>query len=100
MSFLFRSDTSFGQDISSWDVSNVTSMQGMFWGAASFNQDIGAWDVRNVIRMDYMFHNAKMFNQDVSSWDVSNVTKMNSFLKTISSITFGNVCRNTLDGLS
>ena len=31
-----------------WDVSNVTIMQYMFSGATSFNQDLSNWDVTNV----------------------------------------------------
>jgi len=30
------------------DLSNVTNMSGMFFGAESFNQDIGKWDVDQV----------------------------------------------------
>ena len=59
--------------ISSWDVSNVTNMNGMFESATSFNQDISSWDVSNVTNMGGMFGNSS-FNQDISSWDVSNVT--------------------------
>ena len=67
----------FNQDLSSWDVSNVTSMQYMFSGAHDFNQDLSAWDVSNVTNMEYMFLYAYNFNQDLSAWDVSNVTTMN-----------------------
>ena len=63
----------FNQDLSSWDVSNVTSMQYMFYNAHDFNQDLSAWDVSNVTSMQYMFYNAHDFNQDLSAWDVSNV---------------------------
>ena len=38
---LFRDKSSFNEDISGWDVSNVTTMQNMFRGASSFNQPIG-----------------------------------------------------------
>ncbi len=67
---------SFNQDISSWDVSSVTSMKDMFWHASSFNQGIGDWDVSAVTTMEGMFEGAKTFNQDIGSWDVSAVTTM------------------------
>ena len=78
MSGLFSS-TYFNQDISNWDVSNVTIMSSMFYNAYSFNQDISNWDVSNVTNMVYMFNGALSFNQDLSSWDVSSVTECNNF---------------------
>ena len=66
----------FNQDISSWDVSNVINMGGMFRYEIIFNQDISNWDVSNVTNMDSMFSNAELFNQPIGSWDVSNVTDM------------------------
>ena len=66
----------FNQDISAWDVSNVTYMRAMFFGAVYFNQDIGFWDVGNVTNMADMFFYNVAFNQDIDSWDVSNVTIM------------------------
>jgi surface protein len=67
----------FDQDISNWDVSNVTDMGGMFVRAFAFNQPIGNWDVSNVTDMSYMFNFAINFNQPIGDWDVSNVTDMN-----------------------
>ena len=64
----------FNGDISSWDVSNVTNMKGMFVGAKLFNQPIGDWDVSKVTNMNHMFHSAKTFNQPIGDWDVSNLT--------------------------
>ncbi len=40
--------TSFNQDISSWDVSNVVDMVQMFDGASSFDQDLTSWCVLNI----------------------------------------------------
>ena len=77
--FYTLTNSVFNQNISSWDVSNVTDMIGVFHRANSFNQDISSWDVSNVQKMSDMFNTAKVFNQDISSWDVSNVTDCEGF---------------------
>ena len=68
------------EDISHWDTSSATNMQGMFAGTYfvpnSFNQDIGSWDVSNVTDMSSMFKDATSFNQDLSSWCVSNFSSV------------------------
>ena len=69
----------FNQDISSWDVSNVTNMFNMFTGATSFNQPIGDWDVNSVTNMEEMFVGTP-FNQPIGNWDVSNVVNMRYML--------------------
>ena len=83
----------FNADISKWDVSNVTDMSYMFFGADSFNQDISSWNVSKVTDMSYMFKGFLMnINSltdtqakqkdlikdigDIGRWDVSNVTNM------------------------
>ena len=80
MSYLFSGATSFNQDLSSWDVSNVESMGHIFFGATSFNQDLSSWDVSNVTNMYGSFWEAVNFNGDISSWDVSSVTSMRNML--------------------
>ena len=52
MSDLFKNNSTFNQNISSWDVSSVTNMGSMFDGAEAFNQPIGDWDVSNVTDME------------------------------------------------
>ena len=83
--FLLANDSpnpNFNQDISSWDVSNVTNMALMFRKATNFNQPISSWDVSSVgtgtniglVQMLSMFEFATNFNQDLSNWNVENVT--------------------------
>ena len=62
---LLKAKIAFNGDISSWDVSNVTDMNAMFYSASAFNQDISSWDVSNVTTMEYMFVSASAFNQDI-----------------------------------
>ena len=64
----------FDQDISKWNISNVTYMHSMFQ-SSQFNQDISKWDVSKVIKMNWMFQYSH-FNQDISKWDISIVTDM------------------------
>jgi len=76
----------FNDDISAWDVSGVTNMNGMFGGASSFNQDLSDWDVSAVTNMVGMFYNARSFNQDLNAWDVSSVTNMNKMFMLATSL--------------
>ena len=68
----------FNQNISSWDVSNVTTMKRMFFLTMNFNQPIGNWDVSNVTDMNAMFQTAQAFNQPIGDWDVSNLVDAGS----------------------
>ena len=66
----------FNQDISNWDVSNVTDMSYLFFWT-TFNQDISNWDVSSVTNMNSMFRRSD-FNQPIGNWEVSNVTTMSN----------------------
>jgi len=76
MGFMFAGDGAFNQSISGWNTSNVTNVAFMFQGASAFNQPIGGWDTGNVTNMNYMFEGASAFNQPLGTWDTSNVTSM------------------------
>lgn len=66
----------FNEDISNWNVSNVTNMEYMFENAKYFNQNISKWNVSNVKNMNWMFLNAENFNQPIGNWKVSSVKSM------------------------
>lgn len=58
------------------DLSNVTSLKGLFYGAGFFNAELGDWDTSNITNMERTFSGSKSFNGDISSWDTSKVTNM------------------------
>ena len=57
-----------------WDTSQVTTMNGMFWGEDAFNHHL-VWDTSRVKSMRFMFYGASDFNQQLA-WDTSKVTDM------------------------
>ncbi len=84
---LFQGAPNFNQDISIWDVSNVTNMEFMFNAAKAFNQDISTWDVSNVTSMTHLFSGTDMtFNQNLASWNIGNVTSMSNMFANVTSL--------------
>jgi len=76
---LFKGKSSFDEDISGWDVSNVTDMKGMFYNAIEFNQDISSWDVSSVGNMYIMLKNASAFKNGYGAgWVINNKIAVNS----------------------
>ena len=63
--------------ISDWDLSLITDMSKLMRHcstAESFNEDISRWNVANVTNMYGTFLGARAFNSDISSWKtVSNI---------------------------
>jgi surface protein len=63
------SGTTFNAPIGNWNVSNVTYMEGLFWGASKFNQDLAKWDVSKVANMSGMFNGTTDYkHHDLSGW--------------------------------
>jgi surface protein len=75
MSSMFFGASSANPNTSNWDVSNVTDMSSMF-RSSSANPDVSNWDVSNVTNMSLMFAFANSVNPNTSNWDVSSVTDM------------------------
>jgi surface protein len=76
MESMFTFANSFNQNLSNWDMgSNVTTnIFDMFAYTNSFNNGGVAltWDVSNITAMQGVFYQASAFNQDISGWCVSN----------------------------
>eukprot|EP00978_Attheya_sp_CCMP212_P003247 scaffold6668_cov75-Attheya_sp.AAC.2 len=68
MEYMLRFAPAFNQDLSAWDVSSVTAMRSMFYGASVFNQDLSGWDVSSVTSMERMFRSAPAFKQNLCPW--------------------------------
>lgn len=91
MNGMFYRAASFNQDISSWDVRNVTGMVNMFFGATSYNNGDVAnneskplnWGehTQKVLIMTSMFEEATSFNQDISSWKITGLTNAAGMFK-------------------
>ena len=84
MQGVFSSASAFNQDLSSWDVSNVTDMQDMFFQASSFNQNLGSWDVSSVTKMNGMFRQTSL---DTTNYDAL-LTGWNALISLQSNVTF------------
>ncbi|MDA7647776.1 BspA family leucine-rich repeat surface protein, partial [bacterium] len=55
-------------DVSTCDVSTLTSLYQAFSFKITFNQDISGWNTSSVTDMSHMFRGAYQFNQDIGSW--------------------------------
>jgi surface protein len=76
MEDMFYDCVYFNGDISNWDVSNVQNFDETFGYCYSFNQPIGNWNMSSATNLDFMFYEAVMFNQPLNNWNTSNVVSM------------------------
>lgn len=64
----------YGNDIATWDVSQVRNFSAAFKDKTSFNADISAWNTSRATDMSELFRGAISFDQDLSAWQVQGVT--------------------------
>ncbi len=76
----FYNASNVNASLNSWDVSHVTDMSYMFYGASKFNSSL-SWTTTNVTDMNSMFQGASVFNQPVGSWNTANVTNMSAMFQ-------------------
>lgn len=76
LDFLFYGKTQDNHpDISTWNVFNVTSMQGTF-SNSTFNGQLNKWNVENVTDFSYCFANNVVFNQPLFRWNTQDATTL------------------------
>ena len=85
MSGMFNGCTKFNLPLEHWDVSAVTDMSNMFEYCMAFNQPLEKWDVSQVTDMQGMFGECRAFNQPLAQWNVSAVTNMKDMFRECSS---------------
>ena len=80
MEKLFYEKSDFNEDISNWKTENVTNMNHMFLGCGNFNQPIGNWNTQKVTTMVGMFTDCDNFNQPLNTWKLNtdNMVNMHS----------------------
>lgn len=69
----------FNADVSGFDVSGVTNMNGVFRQCNAFNQDLSGWDVTGVTNMNNMFEDT-LIDFSFAGWDVTSLTTANNFM--------------------
>ena len=92
MTYMLSFNTVFNQDLSGWDVSNVTDMSYMFSSNPAFDQNIGSWNVSNV--SDFTDFMDGKTNLDYSTTNLNAIYNGWSALPTLQSginINFGSI---------
>ena len=80
MDYLFFDKAGFNEDLSRWDVSNVTSLYNTFRNATSFNGDLSRWQVGHVKCIDSMFYGATSFTRQLGgAWSISTADQYGMF---------------------
>ena len=73
---LFSKIDNITADTSNWDTSKVTDMSFMFYRSKNANLDTSNWDTSKVTNLREIFAHTDKANPDVSNWDTSKVTNM------------------------
>jgi hypothetical protein len=75
--FTFERASSFNQDISNWDIANVSTTESMFQNASSFNRFLGKWTINQLTNMTSMFNGCNTLNQSFYNWNTTFILSNN-----------------------
>lgn len=76
MSHMFENCFNLNADLSSWNTSNIVSLNSTFTGCTSFNKSLNSWDVSNVTDLSATFSGCSVYNQPMDNWNTSKVTTL------------------------
>ena len=95
----FQNAILFNESLNSWNTTNITTMKNMFAGASSFNQPLNLWNTSNVTTMESMFSGASLFSyvSDLGSWNISNVENMTNIFNV--GLTYITISRSSYDSI-
>ena len=68
-----------GKGLDGWNINNgkLTTLYYQFAGCSSFNQDLSGWDTSNITNMQHMFPGCYSFcGSGLENWNTSKVTNM------------------------
>jgi len=83
-SYFMAGATQFvGDKLGAWDTSHAQNFQQAFWGAFNFvgPENIGDWNMSRVTSVQGMFLDAKSFNRNVNAWDLGQARETNSLFE-------------------
>jgi len=81
LSNMFYGASSFNDAIDEWETDSVTNMANLFYGASAFNQNIGSWNTAKVTDMSGIFQSAIAFNQSLGSWTLHSSVNLTDMLR-------------------
>ena len=82
---MFEAGYYHGQlNVTDWDLSSCININGLFYadtGSSICYTGFSTWDVSNIVSMEMLFYNSSLPNPtDIANWDVSSVTNFNKML--------------------
>lgn len=88
--WMFYNTKASSIDVSNFDTSNVTDMNGMFYGSAAIEiKGLEYFDTSKVTNMSDMFYNCNATNLNISNFNTDNVESMQSMFRAFKGTSLG-----------